>query len=269
MKKSDRKNKKKTVNGGELNPQSSDNLKQPIPTADNPEDLTGHLTELRSRIINCLVFFCIILAATLYFSDIIMAFFGKRVSGVLNGEKLVFISPAEAFFVSIQMSLYSALIISAPYILYQFWAFVYIALDEKEKKNFRSILIFSTLCFYAGCAFAVFVAIPVGIGFLIGYSGAIFKPMISVSAYFDFLVYTSLTFGIVFELPLLMVFLSLVGAVAPKTYSTGRKYAILLIFIIAGVFSPPDVISQFIVAIPMMFLYETGIIIIKLSGIKA
>lgn len=237
--------------------------------SDEAADLTSHLGELRAKIINSLIFFCAALALTLYFSDAIMGVFGSGAAKALKGEKLVFISPAEAFFVTIQMSLYSALLISVPFILYQMWSFVYIALDEKEKKYFTAALLFSTACFYAGCAFAVFAAIPVGLGFLVGYSGAIFRPMISVAAYCDFLVYTSLTFGVVFELPLLMIFSCLTGIISPKTFSTGRKYAILLIFIVAGVFSPPDVISQFLVAIPMLILYETGIIAVRLLGIKS
>lgn len=237
-------------------------------TEDKDMDLVGHLGELRSRIIRSLIFFCCALAATLYFSDAIMAFFGARASAALKGERLVFISPAEAFFVTIQMALYSALLVSAPYMLYQAWNFVYIALEEKEKRYFTAALVFSTAFFYAGCAFAVFAAVPVGIGFLIGYSGAVFRPMISVASYYDFLVYTSLTFGAVFELPLLMIFSSLAGLVSPKAFSSGRKYAVLVIFIIAGIFSPPDVISQFLVAIPMLFLYETGLIAIRLIGIK-
>lgn len=238
------------------------------PAADESAELTSHLGELRAKIINSLIFFCAALALTLYFSDAIMSVFGSGAAKALKGEKLVFISPAEAFFVTIQMSLYSALLISVPFILYQMWCFIYIALDEKEKKYFTAALLFSTFCFYAGCAFAVFAAIPVGLGFLVGYSGAIFRPMISVAAYCDFLVYTSLTFGVVFELPLLMIFSSLTGLISPKTFSSGRKYAILLIFIVAGVFSPPDVISQFLVAIPMLILYETGIIAVRLLGIK-
>jgi sec-independent protein translocase protein TatC len=237
-------------------------------SADEAADLTSHLGELRAKIINSLIFFCAALALTLYFSDAIMEVFVSGAAKALKGEKLVFISPAEAFFVTIQMSIYSALLISVPFVLYQMWSFVYIALDDKEKKYFTAALLFSTACFYAGCAFAVFAAIPVGLGFLVGYSGAIFRPMISVAAYCDFLVYTSLTFGVVFELPLLMIFSSLTGIISPKTFSSGRKYAILLIFIAAGVFSPPDVISQFLVAIPMLILYETGIIAVRLLGIK-
>ncbi len=233
-----------------------------------PLDFTGHLSELRTKIINSLIFFCAALAVSLYFSDTILTFFSYGIKAALNGEKLVFISPAEAFFVSIQMSLYAAAMISAPFILYQFWSFVYIALEEKEKKYFRLFLLFSTVFFYAGCAFAVFVAIPIGIGFLIAYSGPAFRPMISVAAYCDFLVYTSLTFGAVFELPMLMVFSSMSGIISPKLYSSGRKYAILIIFIVAGVFSPPDVISQFLVALPMLVLYEAGIIAVRALGIK-
>lgn len=254
-------------------PDNPEDPKEPEVTAadsdgDFSADFTHHLGELRTKIINSLIFFCAALAVALYFSDSIMTFFSSRISAALNGEKLVFISPAEAFFVSIQMALYAALIVSAPYILYQFWSFVYIALEEKEKKYFRLVLMFSTAFFYAGCAFAVFIAIPVGIGFLIAYSGPAFRPMISVAAYCDFLVYTSLTFGVVFELPMLMVFSSMSGIISPKLYSSGRKYAILIIFIIAGIFSPPDVISQFLVAVPMLVLYELGIIAVRLLRIK-
>jgi len=233
---------------------------------DSAMDLTEHLTQLRARLIKSLLAIGLALVLTIYYSDNLMRFLSDNISGVLKGEKLVFISPAEAFFVSIKLALYGAALISAPYVLFQIWSFIYIALTEREKKYFNYMLVFSTFAFYLGLIFSIYIAIPVGIGFLVGYSNDMFRPMISVGAYSDFLIGVSLVFGIVFELPLAMIFLNLIGLVSREWFVNNRKYSILVIFILAGIFSPPDVVSQLIVAVPMLALYEIGLIFIKIAG---
>jgi len=236
------------------------------PVIDESVDIIEHLTELRTLIIRSAAAVGILFCVFCYYSDKIMYLVSFQMKAILKGEKLVFIAPAEAFFVSLKVSMFAAILAALPYLLYNLWKFVYIAMTRGEKKYFNLILITSTVSFYCGLLFSIYLAIPVGIGFLIGYSSELFKPMISVNAYYDFLIYTSLVFGIIFELPLLMMFLNKLGIVSKKWLTSNRKYAVLLIFITAGIFSPPDVFSQFLVAIPMLFLYELGIILIRITG---
>jgi len=232
------------------------------------DSLVYHLTELRARILRCVGAVLFVFLFTAYYSDSIMKYTSVSVKEILKGEKLVFISPAEAFFVSLKVALFAAVLIVLPYILHQFWKFVYVALEEKEKMFFNAILITSAASFYAGLLFSVYLAIPVGIGFLVGYSSEMFRPMISVSAYYDFLIGMSLVFGIVFELPVALLFMNLLGFVKVSWLVGNRKYAVLVIFIIGGIFSPPDVFSQFLVSVPMIVLYELGIVMIRVFGKK-
>ncbi len=235
-------------------------------SADESMDFIEHLTELRTLIIRSVIAVGLLFCVFCYYSDKIMYLVSFQMKDILKGEKLVFISPGEAFFVSLKVSLFAAILAALPYLLYNVWKFVYIAMTPGEKKYFNLILVTSSVSFYCGLLFSIYLAIPVGIGFLIGYSSELFKPMISVNAYYDFLIYTSLVFGIIFEMPLLMLFLNKLGIVSKKWLTSNRKYAVLLIFIVAGIFSPPDVFSQFLVAIPMLFLYELGIILIRITG---
>jgi len=236
------------------------------PVIDESVDLIEHLTELRTLIIRSVIAVGVLFCVFCYYSDKIMYLVSFQMKAILKGEKLVFIAPAEAFLVSLKVSMFAAILAALPYLLYNLWKFVYIAMTRGEKKYFNLILITSTASFYCGLLFSIYLAIPVGIGFLIGYSSELFKPMISVNAYYDFLIYTSLVFGIIFEMPLLMMFLNKLGIVTKKWLTSNRKYAVLLIFITAGIFSPPDVFSQFLVAVPMLFLYELGIILIRITG---
>lgn len=230
------------------------------------DDIIGHLTELRSRIIRSVAAVFALFILFCYYSDTVMYVASFRMDAALRGEKLVFISPGEAFFVSLKLALFAAVLAALPYILYQAWKFVYVALTPPEKRYFNLVLVTSAMSFYAGLAFSVYVAIPVGMGFLIGYSSGMFRPMISVAAYYDFLIYTSIVFGVIFELPLVLLFLNWTGLVGARFLAANRKYAVLAIFILAGIFSPPDAFSQFLVAIPMLVLYEFGILLIRIAG---
>ncbi|MEZ7891766.1 MAG: twin-arginine translocase subunit TatC [Candidatus Wallbacteria bacterium] len=237
-----------------------------LDTDDSGMSLVEHLTELRTILIKSIAAVILAACASLFFSNDIIKYISFNLSSVLRGEKLVFISPAEGFFVSLKVSFFVAFLAVLPYILFQIWKFIYIALTAKEKKYFNLLLITSVLSFYAGLVFAVYIAVPLGVNFLIGYSSELFRPMISVEAYYDFLIYSAVTFGIVFEMPLILLFLNKINIVSKKWLSENRRYSVLIIFILAAVFSPPDVFSQFLVAIPMLFLYELSIILIKIAG---
>jgi sec-independent protein translocase protein TatC len=225
--------------------------------------ISGHLQELRSRLIRSVVVISFFFATAFYFSDHLL-FLLKR---PLHAE-LVFLSPAEAFWADLKVSLFVGFLAALPVILYEIWQFVAPGLLPNERGSLFPFLIFSTLLFFVGMAFCYLVALPFALDFLIDYgrrSGI--TPQISVSMYIDFNLKFLLGFGLVFELPLVMLFLSRVGLLTPAFFSRNRKYAVLLAFLIAAILTPtPDIFNQCIMAIPLILLYEVGIIVVRVFG---
>lgn len=225
---------------------------------------TEHLEELRWRLI------IVIATITVWFGicytysvDII-----KFVQKPLN-QKLIFISPTEAFFVNLKVAFFAAIFLSLPVIIYQLWAFVAPGLLEKEKKYTLPFIISATICFIIGAGFCYFIVLPVGTKFLLSFAGGELKPMISVNNYISFISRFMIAFGAVFEFPVVIFFLSKVGIVTPEILSKNRRYSILGIFIISAILTPPDVFTMFLMAIPLMGLYEISILIAKFFGKKA
>lgn len=230
-------------------------------TEDRELPLLAHLAELRRRLLAALA--ALLLAALVAYglAGPIMGGAQAAISPALEGRKLVYLTPTEAFFTEIKFSLFLGLILSLPYVLLQVWSFVRVALFPVEARFFRFLLVSSTLSFYAGAAFAWFVAIPYAVGFLL--SGTLFTPMISVESWFSFLTLTASIFGAIFQTPLVLLALDRSGLVPVAALARGRRFAIVGIFVFAGVFSPPDVFSQFLVAVPMLLLYEAGLLLCR------
>lgn len=214
-----------------------------------------HLEELRKRIIYTIV--SIIAGAVIAYSFIEkILFYISRPMG-----QLVFIQPIEAFVTHIKLAVFCGIFISFPVILYQIWAFVSPGLRHTER---RYILLFAPLSlalFLVGCAFSYFLIIPFGIKFLMGYSSEWLRPMISVGSYVSFFCIMTLVFGIVFEMPVVILFLTKIRIVNPRMLRKKRKYAILIIFIAAALLTPPDVFTQVMMAVPLVILYEISIYI--------
>lgn len=216
-----------------------------------------HLEELRWRLIYCVVTvfasFCVLYAV----SDGLFMIIKQPIK-----SDLYFMAPTEAFFTYLQISFYIAVAVSTPMILYQLWEFISPGLMEKERKYSGTFVIFGTLFFVLGASFCYLVVLPFGLEFLIGYGTDGLKPMISVSSYISFILKFTLAFGVIFETPVLMVFLMLQGLVKASTLSKQRPYVIVGIFVIAAVLTPtPDVFSQFMMAGPMLILFEAGLIV--------
>jgi len=224
---------------------------------DNRLTLIEHLEELRNRAIKSIVF--IILASCLLygFVDIILP------GLVRPAGRLVFIAPQEAFIARIKISLFGGLFLSAPFVIYEIWKFVSSGLRPNEKKY---ILIFgplSLIFFFLGAFFGYFVIVPVGMSFLLGFATDLIIPMISISRYISFVGILTLSFGVIFELPLVSLFLTKIGLVTPAFLSNKRKHAVVLIFIAAAILTPPDIITQCLMALPLLVLYEISIIFSK------
>lgn len=225
--------------------------------------ISGHLQELRSRLIRSVLILSLFFGAAFYFSDSLL-FLLKR---PLHAE-LVFLSPAEAFWADLKVSLFVGFLAALPVILFELWQFVAPGLLPNERGSLLPFLIVSTLLFFAGMAFCYLIALPFALDFLIDYgrrSGI--TPQISVSMYIDFNLKFLLGFGLVFELPLVMLFLSKIGLLTPAFFTRNRKYAILLAFFIAAVLTPtPDIFNQCVMAIPLIILYEIGVLVVRIFG---
>jgi sec-independent protein translocase protein TatC len=221
--------------------------------------IVEHLGELRRRLIYILLSVVITSAAAYHFIDEILTFI--TTTGKIGN--LVFINPTEAFFVIIKLSILVGVIAAMPFILYQVWKYVGVALKKNERKYLIYFGPVSFILFLMGAAFAFRTVLPMAMRFLLSFSREFIEPMITLNAYVSFLIKMVSAFGLMFELPLVVLFLSKIGIVTPDMLTKGRKYAIVLIFVVAAVLTPPDVISQIMLAVPILILYEISIWISK------
>ena len=229
--------------------------------ADGERPLVAHLLELRSRIMRGLVGLFIVLLALLPFANKLYAWLAVPLLDKLpEGGQLIATQVASPFFAPMKLAFFAALMIAMPWLLYQAWAFVAPGLYRREKKLALPLLGSALALFYAGCAFAYFLVLPTVFSFLTKVTPAGVAMMTDISAYLDFVLVLFLAFGLSFELPVALVILALLGWVTPAQLREGRGYAVVGIFVIAAVMTPPDVVSQLMLAIPMCLLYEAGIL---------
>ena len=229
--------------------------------------LIDHLIELRSRLLRALVGLGIALVAVLPFSNRLYGWFARPLLDKLpQGAQLIAVEVASPFFAPLKLALFAAVMITMPWLLYQAWAFVAPGLYKREKKLALPLLVSAVLLFYAGCAFAFFVVLPAVFGFLTHITPDGVAMMTDINAYLNFVLVIFLAFGISFQLPVALVILVLLGWVTPAQLREWRGYAVVGIFILAAIITPPDVVSQLMLAIPMCLLYEAGIIASRMLG---
>ncbi|HTR44935.1 MAG TPA: twin-arginine translocase subunit TatC [Thermodesulfovibrionales bacterium] len=243
--------------------------------------LTEHLSELRKRLIVSLsALFVGFLVCFNFSEDLFKALlfpmkfeigfrmtypFAALIPSEIKNASLIFTAPGEAFWMHLKVSLVAGLILSLPLILYQFWKFISPGLLQKEKKYVVPFVIIASLLFLTGASFCFLFVLPFAMGFLLTYKTASMTPMLSVGNYVDFCLKFILAFGAVFELPVVIVFLTRVGIVSPQTLAKNRKFAILFAFIIAAILTPtPDAFNQTLMAVPIIVLYEAGILVSRL-----
>lgn len=266
--------------------------------ADNSMPLTQHLGELRKRIVVSLVVVLGIFLVTFSFAEDLFRFvmfpmkyrldfalpikmnidISQKIFGLslqdaymkfvpqekLQGLKLVFLAPTEAFWMSMKVSFVAALILSTPVLFYQLWKFISPGLHHHEKKYVVPFVVVASLLFLFGASFCFVLVLPFALEFLLTYNvGDILVPMLSVGQFVDFALKFILAFGVVFELPIIMIFLVKLGIVTPETLAKNRRFAVVLSFIIAAFLTPtPDMFNQTLMAVPMILLYELGIWIV-------
>ena len=222
-----------------------------------------HLQELRLRLIYILVILGVGFILCFIFSEDIIKFITRSV----KNYDLIFISPTELFFANLKVAFFSAIIISSPYTIYQLWKFISPGLLPNEKKYALPFIILATLFFILGLAFAYLIVLPYGLKFLLNYRVSdIVTPRISISNYISFFMTFLLIFGVIFELPLITFFLSRLNILSYRTLIKWRKYAILVIFIVSAILTPPDVFTQILMALPILILYEVSILIARVFG---
>jgi len=231
------------------------------------EELRPHIEELRSRLIKIvIVFFVFFIISFLWWKNI-FAFLAKPATDVLHtspNSEMIFTNLVEPFVTAVKVSLYTALFASLPIILYQLWKFIAPGLYENEKKMALPFVIFGTLMFYIGAAFAYFVVFPIGFKVLITFGGDNFTAMLKISEYVSVALKIMIGFGIAFELPVLSYFLAKLSLITDKTLKEFFRYAVVIIFIVAAVLTPPDLFSQLAMATPLLVLYGLSIWIAKI-----
>lgn len=229
----------------------------------------SHLEELRKRLIAC--------AIAVGIGFVISYIFRERLFWILISplkecmpvdDKLIFTNLPEMFLTYLKTAFFASILLVSPFIFYQLWMFVAPGLYQKEKKYGTSFVIFSSILFVGGGLFGYFIVFPFGFRFFLGHANEYIQALPSVKQYFSFSIKLLFAFGVVFELPLVIFFLSRIGIVSVDFLRQKRKYAILLTFAMAAILTPPDVITQCMMAGPLILLYEIGIIIARIGGKK-
>lgn len=227
--------------------------------------LIDHLVELRARLIRGLIALIAVFLCLVPFSNQLFTWFAAPLLSALpEGGSLNSYEVLSPFMAPLKLAFFTAVFATMPWLLYQAWAFIAPGLYKREKRLALPILGSALTLFYAGCAFAFFVVLNGVFRFLIDFAPDVVKITPDPGKYLDFVVVLFLAFGLSFELPVALVIMVLLGWVTPKQLSEWRGYAVVGIFIVAAVITPPDVISQLLLAIPMCLLYEAGIIAAKL-----
>ncbi|KAB7704479.1 twin-arginine translocase subunit TatC [Bacillus aerolatus] len=234
------------------------------------QDMTiyEHIGELRKRLIIVVVFLFLAMIAGLFLAEPIIRYLQHADEAkelTMNAFRVT--DPLKIYF---QMAFVIAFILTSPMILYQLWAFVNPGLLESEKKVTLSYIPISVLLFLAGLSFSYLVLFPYIIHFMMKLSGNLnIEQVIGINEYFQFLFQITLPFGILFQLPVVTMFLTRLGIITPMFLAQIRRYAYFILLVVAGLITPPDVVSQIIVMIPLVILYEISIWISKISYKKA
>ena len=226
--------------------------------------LLSHLIELRSRLIRISIAVVGMFVILLPFSQKIFVIVSKPLVDVLPGQKMIATAVASPLLTPFKLTFFVALFVAMPVVLYQLWAFVAPGLYKQEKRFAFPLLGSSIILFYAGIAFAYFVVFELVFGFFASVTPQSVEMMTDIAAYLDFITKIFLAFGLAFEVPIATVLVVWTGLTTPEKLGKARPYVFLMAFVIGMFLTPPDVISQTLLAVPVYFLYELGILMSKL-----
>lgn len=219
--------------------------------------LVGHLTELRKRLVYSSIVLLVAILGCYNFSESVV----KDIIGIVPEIQFVFIAPAELLMSYVKIAVIGGFVIAAPFLVLQLWLFISPGLKKTEKTTIAVSLFVGGIFFIVGIVFSYMVVMPIMLRFFMGFQIEEIQEMISFENYLSFVVRTLLSFGLIFELPIIMVILTKFRIVKVYFLKQNRKYFILAIFVIAAILTPPDVITQTLLAAPMLLLFEVGIIL--------
>ncbi|MBN8481345.1 MAG: twin-arginine translocase subunit TatC [Xanthomonadales bacterium] len=233
--------------------------------ADGEQSFLSHLVELRSRLLRAVAAVLIVLVALIPFANRLYGWLAKPlIEHLPAGGAMIATDVASPFFAPLKLAFFAAVFIAMPFILHQAWAFVSPGLYRHERRLAVPLLVSSVLLFYLGCAFAYFLVLPAIFTFMTSVAPAGVAVMPDITRFLDFALILFLAFGLCFEVPVALVILVAIGIVTPAQLVKSRAYAIVGAFVIAAVLTPPDVISQLLLAVPMCLLYEVGIVFARI-----
>lgn len=233
------------------------------------ENFISHLIELRDRLLRVVIGLIIVFAVLFPFANEIYALLAAPLLSKLPaGGQMIATAVTTPFFVPMKVAMMAAFIVSLPHTLYQVWAFVAPGLYAHEKKFMIPMIVASSLLFLMGMAFAYFLVFPVIFGFIVGTAPQGVAVMTDIGNYLDFVMTLFFAFGLAFEVPIAVVMAVRFGWVTTQALKEVRGYVVVGAFVLGAIFTPPDIISQFMLAVPMWLLYELGIVVARLTGPK-
>lgn len=221
----------------------------------------SHLIELRDRLLRAVIVFAVVLVGLLPFANQIYTLLAQPLLSKLPaGGQMIATAVTTPFFVPMKVAMLAAMVITLPHTLYQVWAFVAPGLYAHERRFIGPLVVASTVLFIAGMSFAYFAVFPVIFGFIAHTAPKGVAVMTDIGNYLDFVISLFVAFGVAFEVPIAVVVLVRLGVVDIKTLKEIRSYVIVGAFIVGAIFTPPDVVSQIMLAVPLWMLYEAGIL---------
>ena len=233
----------------------------PVDDDDDKMPFTSHLEELRERLIKSFIAVGAGFLIAYAFKDRLFEILMRPLIQVMGqGDTLIYTGLPEAFFTYLKVAFLAGIMLASPVIIYQFWMFVAPGLYRKERKVLLPVVVLSTLFFVGGALFGYFFVFPIGFQFFLGFTTEKIQALPSMKEYLSFSSKLLIAFGLAFELPLVLTGMARMGIISVDFLKKNRKYAVLLIFITAAIITPPDVVSQVMMAVPLMVLYEISII---------
>lgn len=235
----------------------------------NDQPLMAHLIELRERTVKAAISVLIVFVAMSPFMKEIFDWLSKPLMvALLDGAKLLSTGVVAPFMVPLKVTLFCAFVVALPYVLYQFWAYIAPALYKREKRLALPVIVSSVLMFAVGMAYCYFVVFRMVFQFIAGFSPDSVNFAPDIDSYFSFVITMFFAFGLTFEVPIFVMVLNRVGMASAKRLKKIRPYVIVGAFVVAAIFTPPDVLSQLLLALPLVVLYEFGIVLVKVFGRK-
>lgn len=228
------------------------------------ESFISHLIELRNRLLRAVIGWLVAFVALFPFADKLYSLLAAPLLSKLpQGAQMIATAVTTPFFVPMKVTMLTAFLIALPWMIYQCWAFIAPGLYAHEKRLIRPLLASAMILFFVGMAFAYFVVFPVVFSFLVGSAPQGVTVMTDIAEYLDFVIGLFVAFGFAFEVPVAVVLMALMGWVTLAQLKESRSYVIVGAFVLGAIFTPPDIVSQCMLALPLWFLYELGLLVVR------